>query len=137
MTTDQVITRDEHTFLRLGRDDIAIPEPLATLLHALITRQHHYRGVGSPATTTWLFPSMQPGGPLTASRLGERLRAIGIRAQPGRRSAMTHLAAQLPTAVLADLLNLAPTTTVRWVHDAGGDWSRYAAELVHTADHQP
>lgn len=74
MTTDQVITRDQHTFLRLGRDDIAIPEPLA---------------------------------------------------------------AQLPAAVLADLLNLAPTTAVRWVHDAGGDWSRYAAELLHTADHQP
>jgi len=50
---------------------------------------------------------------------------------------MTHLAAQLPAAVQADLLNLAPTTAVRWVHDAGGEWSRYAAELVKTADHQP
>jgi hypothetical protein len=80
---------------------------------------------------------MQPGRPLTPARLGERLRSIGIYATSGRRSAMTHLAAQLPAAVLADLLNIAPTTAVRWVHEAGGDWSRYAAELARTADHQP
>jgi len=80
---------------------------------------------------------MQPGRPLTAARLGERLRALGIRGQPGRRTAMTNLAAQVPAAVLADMLNLAPTTTVRWVRDAGGDWSRYAAELAQTGDHQP
>ena len=50
---------------------------------------------------------------------------------------MTHLAAQVPAAVLADTLNLAPTTAVKWVSDAGGDWSRYAADLAHAADHQP
>lgn len=83
------------------------------------------------------FPGLQPGRPLTAAGLGERLRARGIRAQPGRRSAMTHLAAQVPAAVFADLLNLATTTAVRWVRDAGGDWTRYAAELARAGDHQP
>jgi hypothetical protein len=39
--------------------------------------------------------------------------------------------------VLADLLNLTPTTAVGWVHDAGGDWSRYAAELAQARSHQP
>ncbi|MGH9259943.1 MAG: hypothetical protein ACRD08_08615, partial [Acidimicrobiales bacterium] len=137
ITIDQVTTRGEQTHLRLGREDISVAEPLAGLLHALTREPHRYLGVGSPTPSKWLFPGMQPGRPLTAARLGERLRALGIRAQPGRRSAMHNLASQVPAAVLADLLNLAPTTAVRWVRDAGGDWSRYAAELARTSDHQP
>lgn len=137
ITTDQVTTHGAQTYLRLGREDINMPEPLAGLLRALTRQPHRYLGVGSPTPTKWLFPGMQPGRPLTASRLGERLRALGIRAQPGRRSAMNNLATQVPAAVLADLLNIAPTTAVRWVRDAGGDWSRYAAELARTNDHQP
>jgi hypothetical protein len=137
ITLDQVKTVGPKVFLHLGRDDLHIPEPLAGLLQTLIGDGRPYVGVGSPATTRWLFPGLQPGRPLTAARLGERLRKHGIRAQPGRRSALTHLAAQLPAAVLADLLGIAPTTAVNWVHDAGGDWNRYAAQIAHTSDHQP
>ena len=39
-------------------------------------------------------------------------------------------------AVVADLLHLSPGTAVRWVHQAGGDWSRYAAELARERVHQ-
>jgi hypothetical protein len=66
-----------------------------------------------------------PGQPITASRLGERLRAIGVRALPGRRAAMT------------DLLNIAPDTAVRWMHQAGAGWNRYAAQIARTRNHQP
>jgi hypothetical protein len=83
------------------------------------------------------FPGHLRGRPLTAARLGERLRTLGIHAQPGRRAALTSLAAQLSAAVLAELLNLHPTTAVRWVRDAGGDWNGYAAQLVQAHDHQP
>jgi hypothetical protein len=48
----------------------------------------------------------------------------------GRRAALIDLAAQLPAAVLADLLGLHPTTAVKWMHQAGADWNRYAAELA-------
>jgi len=137
LTIDQVKTVGPQTFLRLGRDALDIPEPLAGLPHTLTRDGRRYIGVGSPTTTRWLFPGMQPGRPLTASRLGERLRKHGIRAQPGRRAVLTHLAAQLPAAVLADLLGIAPTTAVNWVHDAGGDWNRYAAQLTQTGNHQP
>jgi len=137
MTTDQVITRENKVFVRFGRGDVHIPEPLAGRLTTLTHQRRRYLGVGSPAGTRWLFPGMQPGRPLTASRLAQRLRRLGIQPQHGRRSAMANLAAQVPAAVLADLLNLAPTTAVKWVHDAGGDWSRYAAELARTPNHQP
>jgi hypothetical protein len=51
----------------------------------------------------------------------------------GRRAALTDLAAQMPAAVLADLLHLAPTTAARWMHQAGGDWTGYAAEIARIA----
>jgi hypothetical protein len=35
------------------------------------------------------------------------------------------------------MLNLAPTTAVRWMHEAGADWTRYAAELARDDDPQP
>lgn len=138
MSIDQITARDGHVTIRFSQHDVEIPEPLATLVTSLAAQRRGYQGVGTPATrSVWLIPGMQPGRPITPSRLGERLRTIGIYAMPGRRSAMTHLAAQLPAAVLADLLNTAPTTAVKWVQHAGGDWSRYAAELIRTADHQP
>ena len=75
-------------------------------------------------------PGTCPGRPITAARLGERLRSIGIYAQTGRRAALLDLAAQLPAAVLADLLGLHETTAAKWMHQGRGDWSRYAAQLV-------
>lgn len=138
MTTTQITHHDGQLTIRFGTHNVQIPEPLAGLIQALIRDGRRYLGVGSPTTPTkWLFPGMMPGMPLTPARLGERLRKLGIAAQTGRRATLTHLAAQLPAAVLADLLNLAPTTAVHWVRDAGGDWNRYAAELARTSNHQP
>jgi hypothetical protein len=126
----QVIPRDSETFIRLGRHDMPVPGPLADAVLQLITDGRSYRGVGSPQQTAWLFPGHLPGRPITPARLGERLRALGIYAQTGRRAALLDLAAQLPAAVLADLLGLHETTAAKWMHQAGGDWSGYAAELA-------
>jgi hypothetical protein len=89
-------------------------------------------------TSRWLFPGLLPGRPITAKRLADRLRTLGIPTQAARRATLTDLAAQLPAAVLADLFNLHPTTAVKWMRQAGGDWTRYAAaELTRTRHHQP
>jgi len=135
MTTDQVIDRDGTIVMRFGRDDVPVPEPLAVAVTELMRAGRTYVGVGSPATTRWLFPGLLPGQPITASRLGDRLRRLGIDARAGRRSSLIHLAAHLPAAVLADLLHIAPTTAVRWMRDAGTDWSRYAADIARSHDH--
>ena len=37
---------------------------------------------------------------------------------------------------VADLLHLAPGTAVRWAHQAGADWNRYATDLARTRAHQ-
>jgi hypothetical protein len=132
ITLDQIGRADDGrvTTIRFGNDDIDLPDPLAHLLAELIDTPRGYVGIRAPANSPWLFPGGQPGRPLTPSHLGARLRKLGINARAGRRAALIHLAAQLPAAVLADLLHLTPGTAVRWVNNAGGDWSRYAAALA-------
>jgi hypothetical protein len=49
---------------------------------------------------------------------------------------MVHLAARIPAAVVADLLNLHSTTAVRWTRAAGGDWSTYAAMVARDGDRE-
>jgi len=136
ITTSQITRRDDTTFILLGRHEVPVPEPLADAVGQLISDSRSHRGVGSPAATTWLFPGHLPGRPITPSRLGERLRDIEIYAQTGRRAALLDLAAQLPAAVLADLLGLHETTAAKWISQAGGDWTRYAAELARNHPHQ-
>ena len=137
MTTDQIITRDSLVLVRFGQHEVPVPDSLARILTDLIAAGRSHTGTGSPIISPWLFPGGMPGQPITPSRLGERLRALGIRAMPGRRAALIDLAAQLPAAILADSLNLSPGTAVRWMHQAGADWNRYAADIARSRDHQP
>ena len=131
LTVDQVVIhRDGEVHLRLGMQEMVIPEPLGALIGELIATGRRYVGVGSPAHTSWLLPGLFPGRHLSPARLGERLRKLGIDARAGRRSALMHLAARLPAAVLAEALNLTPGTAVDWVRAAGGDWSSYAAQVA-------
>ena len=130
MTIEQVRRHDDVVSVRFGAHDLTVPDPLSGLLTELIDVGRSHRGVGSPATSPWLFPGHLPGRPITASRLGERLRTLGVRALPGRRATLLQLAAEVPAAVLAELLHITPGTATRWTRDAGGDRSRYAAELA-------
>ena len=137
MTTSQVTRHGDNVYVQLGQHEIPVPSALGSLLLTLIADGKPNTGTGSPAVSQWLFPGLLPGQPITPARLAGRLRALGIPVQAGRRAALTGLAAQLPAAVLADTLGLQPATAVRWMHDAGADWNRYAASLARTRNHQP
>jgi hypothetical protein len=102
-------------------DPVVVPDPLATLTTDLADSGRRYVGVGSPATTRWLFPGLDPGRPLSATQLGVRLGKLGIDGRAGRRAAVVHLAAELPAAVLAELLGISNSTAANWVRDAGRD----------------
>ena len=129
LTVNQVVNGDDSVHLKLGASQAIIPEPLGGLLAELAANGRTHTGVGSPAPSHWLFPGLHAGRPLHPSGLGQRLRRLGIPTMPGRRAALLHLASQLPAAVLAEILHLQPTTAVRWVAAAGGDWNNYAAEV--------
>lgn len=118
------------------RHQVPVPEPLGALLDTLVRHGRSHVGVGSPATTRWLFPGGLPGRPITPARLAARLRALDIPTQAARRAALIDLAAKLPSAVLAESLNLHPTTAVHWTRQATSDWSRYAAEIANDRSHQ-
>jgi hypothetical protein len=136
LTTSQVTRHQDGLHIQLGRHDIPVPGTLSALLADLIIGGKPHTGTGSPASSQWLFPGLLPGRPITPACLAARLRALGIPVQAGRHSALAGLAAQLPAAVLSDLIGIAPATAVRWAHDAGADWNRYAADLARTHNHK-
>ena len=51
----------------------------------------------------------------------------GINVRIARNGALAALAADLPAAVLADLLGMHINTAVRWVKYVGRDWADYIA----------
>ena len=57
-----------------------------------------------------------------------RLNALGIYVRSNRNTAMLQLAAELPAVVIADLLGVHTGTATRWVHEASGNWTSYAAD---------
>jgi hypothetical protein len=126
------ITDDGTVQLRLGATAITVPPPLDELLTQLpatrpggiAARLHH---------GDWLFPGRRPGQHLHATRLAQRLRALGVDPRADRNTALLQLAAEVPPAVLADLLGLHIGTAISWAHHAGGDWTNYAA-IRATAD---
>ena len=118
------------TTLHLGTIPIEVPPPLDDLLARLVRQRRPYSGVGSPASGTWLFPGLRPGTSLSAPQLGLRLRRLGIEPASARRSALGHLAARLPAAMLAQVLGLSPLTAVRWAGSVGANWATYAAQFT-------
>ena len=128
---DQVTLTDGKTHLSLGVTSIDVPTPLDRLIGRLLAEHRHHTAFSLPVIATpWLFPGLHPGRPINAAGLGARLRRLGIEPRAARRGALSHLAASMPAGVLARALDLTPNTAVRWVGSTGGDWNRYAAELV-------
>ena len=135
MTVNAITTTDTDLSVRFGTQAVAIPAPLSSHVTALIaTGRAHHAGIGSTSPSRWLFPGHLPGRPITALRLGQRLSAFGIDARAGRRAAQTQLAAEVPAVVLAEMLGIAVSTAVDWVHAAGGDWANYAAGNATNAE---
>jgi hypothetical protein len=126
---DQVQADEHEVRLKLGAEPVALPEPLAGLvLHLVASRQGH-AAVGDDGTSGWLFPGGQPGRPISAFRLGERLREIGIQPGQARSTALFGLATELPAALLARMLGIHISVAVAWQRASGGDWTGYAADV--------
>jgi hypothetical protein len=71
---------------------------------------------------------------MSASRLAERLRALGLPAGAARSTALFGLAGELPAALLARMLGIHISVAVQWQHASSGDWARYAAEVSRRTD---
>lgn len=107
-----------------------MPPPLDQLLLELARTRHSHARIGSTQDQPWLFPGGRPGTHLTNQRLTVRLNQLGLAVCAGRNTTLMDLAAQLPAAVLGQLLGLSPDAATAWAHDAGAPGASYAAELA-------
>ena len=115
--------------LSLGREPVLLPTPLAELVLHLVATRRGKAALGDRGTSPWLFPGGQPGRPLSAFGLAERLRQLGLHPGQARSTALFQLATDLPAAVLAKMLGIHIGVAVAWQRASSGDWAAYGAEV--------
>ena len=136
LAIDDIDTSDDAVTLRLGSVPVVLPEPLAALIRELVATRRGHSALGDHATSPWLFPGGQPGRPLSADRLGERLRLLGISPAQARSTALFQLATELPAAILARMLGIHIKVAVAWQQLSAGDWTGYAADVSRRSHHR-
>jgi hypothetical protein len=135
LTVDHIEETDGTVRIRLGAVPVALPAPVAELARQQVAVRRSHAVLGW-TDSPWLFPGGQPGRPISAWALGDRLRNLGIRLAEVRSTALFQLATELPAAVLARTLGLDITVAVKWQRAAAGDWAAYAAEISRRTDDQ-
>ncbi len=136
LTLDHVQTSEDHVRLRLGREPVVLPEPLAALVRHLAATRRGHATIGDQGTSPWLLPGGRPGQPISPDRLSQRLHQLGIHPGPARSTALFQLATDLPAAILARMLGIHISVAVAWQRASAGDWMAYAADISHrTANH--
>jgi hypothetical protein len=128
LTLDHVQATGQDVRLRLGREPITLPEPLDALVLQLVASRRGHAALGDPGTSRWLFPGGQPGRPISAHQLGERLHKLDLHPGQDRSTALFGLATELPAALLARLLGIHISVAVAWQRASSGDWTNYAAD---------
>jgi hypothetical protein len=129
LTLDHVHAGADAVRLRLGPEPVVLPEPLAALVRELVNTRSGHAVLGDPGTSRWLFPGGQPGRPISAYQLGDRLRQLGLRPAQSRSTALFALATDLPAALLARTLGIHISVAVAWQRASNGDWANYAATI--------
>ncbi|MFB6878081.1 site-specific integrase [Streptomyces sp. NPDC056323] len=128
LTVDHIDETDGAVRIRLGAVPVELPAPVAELAVQQVEVRRSHAVLGR-TDSPWLFPGGQPGRPISAWAMGERLRRLGIKLAETRSTALFQLAAELPAAVLARTLGIDITVAVKWQRAAAGDWGAYAAEI--------
>jgi hypothetical protein len=134
LTTEDVVVRDDTVSVRCGASAVELPEPLAGHARELLAiRRREPRKARIVDDPGWLFPGADPGRPIGQAALGDRLRRHGLRPGAHRLAALHQLAAEMPPALVADLLGISPTTANVWSRLAGRTWAGYP-EMRATGD---
>jgi hypothetical protein len=136
LTVTHVHHDHDNVRLSLGDRPVVLPEPLGPLVLDLVATRRGHATLGELGTSPWLFPGGQPGRPISADRLNQRLHRHGIHAGPARSTALFQLATELPAAVIARMLGVHIKVAVQWQKAAGGDWTNYAADYSRRPTHQ-
>lgn len=126
MPADQVTTHpDGSVSVTFDTVPIPLPDPLAQLVLQHLSR----RGQASYAShpDRWLFPGGIPGRHLATENIRGQLVKRGIHPLSARNAAMFQLATAMPSAIVADVVNISPITASRWAALTAQNWSQYTA----------
>ena len=135
LRVDDVLVAGGSVRLRLGHSPVEVPSPLDQHLRALLDERRPRVAAGVP-DSGWLFPGGAPGQPIHESVLSKRLQRIGVQPGNDRHGALVQLCAQLPAAVVSDLLGVSVQTAERWAAIAGRPWADYVAARLDNNDTQ-
>lgn len=106
--------------LLLGVTAIRLREPLAGLARDAA-------GAATDLGSAWLFPSRQTGSHISAERLSEQMRKLGLPPLlPARNAARAALAERVPAALLADRLGMSISAATQWAKAMGAARGTYA-----------
>jgi len=131
LSVDDVAADGDRVWIRLGREPVELPDPLAQLTATLARNPAGRASTAiAGAAPPWLFQGMRVGEPLSHAHAGKRLKRLGVRTLGGRTAAILTLAAALPPTILAEMLGISETSASKWYRLAGGEWNRYAAGTV-------
>jgi len=122
----------EATRLRIAKHALPLPPQLASIILEQRDRTdlRSVFGRTSISGIRWLFPGLRPGRPMDAHSLAQKLNDNGIVVRAARNTALAELAADLPPAVLAELIGIGVTTATRWAAQARRDWTPYLAARI-------
>ncbi|MDQ1051652.1 hypothetical protein [Streptomyces sp. V4I2] len=85
--------------------------------------------LGRSTDHSWVLPGAHPGRHRSSCQLRTRLASYGLPSRRGRNSALIDLAAQMPPAVLSEVLGISIGAATGWAAAAGAPSAQYAAEL--------
>src|SRR5699024_503594 len=78
-------------------------------------------------STTWLFPSRNPGRHLHPRTLSHDMKKMGINTVPFRGAAIFNLIQTMPLSIVHDLTGVGYNTLLRWSEITQRDWTKYPA----------
>lgn len=117
------------TWLRIGGRRLRLPPAVAGLVLAQRDQATAVSAVARayPGDTAWLFPGGFPGRPARDALYRALRTHLHVHLRRARSAALVALAADLPAAVLADLLGIHINTALAWSAYAQTDWAAYLA----------
>lgn len=126
------VTKDNgRTLLRVGRRPLALPGALGALIDQLAAEapeRRHTILAATPEPNAWLFSGTVPGRHADAGRLATVLNnRLGLPTRHARNTAISALALDLPSPVLAGVLGIEIGTAIRWTKLVKRDWGDYLA----------
>lgn len=127
--TDVTVDESGAMTLKLGTVPITVPAPVDRLFAELVEQRRGYAAV-TVGENPWLFPGGRSGRHMSPTRMGIRLKHIGISPKLARNTALIELAGELPAPVIAKLLGFSIKRACAWNAEAGNMSARYAAAVA-------